>query len=135
MSPYSGHGALTLDVGARVLQDWVWSDGEADGLVAPRDGLHLDLNDPLMTFEVVRPKDAHKMDHVMLDRAAATILPAPPAKVRQSLCDSYAAAHSCRPSLSLALLVSRLAHMRRCLCECFGVGSIARPAGFPSSRK
>ena len=40
-------------------------------------GLHLDLNDPLMTFELVRGK----ADPAVMERAAATVLPAAPAKV------------------------------------------------------
>ena len=55
-----------------------------DAFFSSARGLGLDLNDPSMTFEAVRAKDVSKRDRELMDRAAATILPPPPAKVLHS---------------------------------------------------
>lgn len=64
-----------------LLQVSRWVAAEADlPFAAPSSGLLLDLNDPAMTFEVVRAAD-HKVDNAVLNASAATVLPAPPLKV------------------------------------------------------
>ncbi|KAK9809275.1 hypothetical protein WJX73_000079 [Symbiochloris irregularis] len=63
-----------------------WSAAEADLPFAQTpSSLLLDLNDPGMTFEVVRAADAHKLDPAVLNASAATVLPAPPLKMAVKL--------------------------------------------------
>lgn len=73
---------------ALLVQEEDWS-GESLMLPSASHHLLLDLNDPHMTFEVIRSKDLPRMDQVIANKAAATILPAAPLKVTallQSMC-------------------------------------------------
>lgn len=73
---------LALDKGSAWVQVARWTAAEAElPFAQPSGGLLLDLNDPGMTFEVVRAADAHKLDPFVLSASAATVLPAAPIKV------------------------------------------------------